>query len=403
VTDEYDDLKIVTFSNLYPNVVSPRHGIFVEQRLLQIVGSGQVEAKVVAPVPWFPFNSEYFGGYARFARIPSADSRNGIDIVYPRYFQIPKVGMSVAPLLMAGSLYGMLRRLRQEFGAFVIDAHFLYPDGVAASLLGRWLGLPVVLTARGSDVTLFGRYAAPRAWIRWATACATRVVTVSESLRSDLIDLGVAPDHVVTLRNGVSLQRFQPLSRQVSRKHIGVGGPLLLSVGNLIDLKGHDLVIRAIVDLPDVQLVIVGAGPAEKKLRRMAANLGIAARIMFTGNVANEDLVHYYNAADALVLASEREGMPNVVLESLACATPVIATKVGGIPEIVKTSAAGILLEERTPDAIVAAFRSLRSSPPARTATRAVAETLGWEPTVNGLLEVLDQAVRLGGLAPSST
>jgi len=311
--------------------------------------------------------------------------------------------MSVAPLLMALSLLGSMRRLRRDFGDFVIDAHFLYPDGVAASLLGRWLGLPVVLTARGSDVTLFGRYAAPRAWIRWATSCATCVVAVSESLRTALIDLGVAPEHVVTLRNGVSLERFRPLDRLVSREHIGVGGPLLLSVGNLVDLKGHDLVIRATANLPGVQLIIVGAGPAGKKLRRLVAELGIAARVTFTGNVAHEELVHYYSAADALVLASEREGMPNVVLESLACATPVIATRVGGIPEVVVAPAAGILLDARTPSAIVAAFNTLRASPPTRAETRAVAETLGWEPTVNGVLEVLEQAAKQGGLASPAT
>lgn len=403
MTDAHIDMKIVTFSNLYPNAESSRHGIFIEQRLLQVVASGRVEARVVAPVPWFPFRAERFGSYSAFARVAKADSRNGIDILYPRYLQIPKVGMSAAPLLMAGSVYRTLCRLRQEFGAFVIDAHFLYPDGVAASLLGRWLDLPVVLTARGSDVTLFGGYAAPRAWIRWAAASAARVVTVSESLRAGLIDLGVAADHVVTLRNGVSLQRFQPRDRQVAREHIGVDGPLLLSVGNLIKLKGHDLVIRATADLPGAQLVIVGTGPAEKKLRHLVAELGIAARVTFTGNVAHEELVHYYNAADALVLASEREGMPNVVLESLACATPVIATKVGGIPEVVTVPAAGILLDARTPDAIAAAFETLRASPPARSDTRAVAETLGWEPTVNGVLEVLEQAVKLGGPASPAT
>ena len=205
-------MKVVTFSNLYPNATQPRHGIFVEQRLLQLVKTGRIDARVIAPVPWFPGAARLSGKYRALADVPAGEERHGIDVRYPRYVHVPKVGMSIAPLLMAASLHDTLHVLRTDIGPYLIDAHFLYPDGVAACILGQWLQLPVVMTARGSDVTQFGEYAIPRRWIRWAAQRAARIVTVSESLRAGLLRLGIPGESVVTLRNGVDLDRF--LSRR---------------------------------------------------------------------------------------------------------------------------------------------------------------------------------------------
>ena len=148
-------MKILLFSTLYPNNEQPGHSLFVEQRLLQLLNSGGIEARVVAPVPWFPFRRKGFGDYGAFSRVAREERRNGVEVFHPRYLVIPKIGMSIAPFLMALGSWLALRRVKQSgFDFDLIDAHFLYPDGLAAVLLGQWFKRPVVITCRGSDVNL---------------------------------------------------------------------------------------------------------------------------------------------------------------------------------------------------------------------------------------------------------
>ena len=386
-------MKIITFSSLYPNTEQPRHGIFVEERLKNLVRSGEVEARVVAPVPWFPSTDARFGRYAEWARIPHTQTRNGLTVEYPRYPVIPKVGMTLAPLLMAAALLGPVRRLRDSFGPdVVLDGHYLYPDGVVAAWIARRLGLPVILTARGSDVAVLPQYRAPRVMIQWAVRQASRVITVSEALRGQLITLGAEPGKVIALRNGVDPNRFYPVDREAARERVGLSGTTLLSVGNLLECKGYELVIETLPALKGVNYCIVGDGPLGSQLRKLAQDLGVDKRVTFIGNVPQEQLIDYYSAADALVLPSLHEGMPNVVLESLACGTPVIATRCEGVPELLTTPAAGELMRQRNQQGLIEAYGRLMANYPQRDKTRAHAETLGWEPTIASLLTVIREA-----------
>ena len=382
---------MLTLSSLYPNRDMAQHGIFVENRLRRLLDSGEVASLVVAPVPWFPFTNRRFGRYATLAGVPREERRHGTIVLHPRYALIPKIGMSSAPLLMYGSLRRCLERVLQERFRFdVLDAHYFYPDGVAAVMLGRRLGKPVVITARGTDVYLIPDYRLPGRWIRWAAKRAAGIVAVSEALRARLIALGIEASRIEVLRNGVDLELFAPGDRAAARQAVGldVDGTVVLSVGQLIPRKGHDLAMRAVARLPEATLVIVGEGPKADGLRRLARRLGSAERIRFLGAIPQERLATIYNAADVLVLASTREGYPNVLLEALACGTPVVATAVGGVPEVVRDSVAGRLVEERSPEALAGAIRDLLADPPARAATRAYAERFGWGPTTAGQLRL---------------
>lgn len=383
-------MNILTLTTLFPNPTVPHHGIFVERRLQQLMAGSTITSKVIAPVPWFPFSNPVFGAYSRYALVPRHETRSGVQVDHPRYPLIPKVGMTLSPLLMAISLLPRLRRFRHEFE--VIDAHYFYPDGVAAVLLGKWLGKPVVITARGTDVNLIPKYRLPRKWILWAAARCHQVITVSDALREQLIDLGVAASKVRTLRNGVNLDFFRPLEDRSSiRQALEIEGFTLLSVGHLIERKGHHLVIEALQDLPDVNLVIAGSGSMLDELQTLATAKGVADRVSFTGALVQEDLLRYYNAADALVLASSREGMANVLLETIACGTPAVATPLWGNPEVIATDVAGQLTSERSPKAIATAVRRLRAAYPNRADTRIYAEGFGWQPTTEGQVEIFDR------------
>jgi len=386
-------MKILTFSTLFPNSAKPGHGIFVETRLRHLVASGRVESRVVAPVPWFPSSHPRFGAWATWASVPRREQRFGIEVAHPRYPVLPKIGMNVAPALLAASSRAAIGRLLDEgFDFDVIDAHYFYPDGVAAVMLGRYFNKPVTITARGSDITLLPNYRLPRRMIRWAASGADHVITVCNALREEVIALGVAPERVSSLRNGVDLALFRPAERPTIQEPF-----TLLAVGHLVPVKGQERIIGALPLLPDVRLRIAGDGPDRDKLVRLAQELGVSERVTFLGAVRQPELVQHYNRADALVLASSREGWANVLLESMACGTPVVASRVYGTPEVVAAPEAGVLMEELSARGVAEAVKALRANYPDRAATRSYAERFSWDDTTAGQLAIFEALAQRTG------
>lgn len=390
--------RIVVLSSLYPNSVQPRHGVFVEERLRCLMATGRVQVRVIAPVPWFFSRHPRFGRYARFAAVPARELRHGIEVLHPRYPVLPRLGMTLAPRSMATCAAPTLARLLADgFDFDLIDAHYFYPDGVAAARLGRRFCRPVVITARGTDINTIADMPRPRRQIRAAAAQASALVTVSQSLREKLVRLGVAPDKITTLRNGVDLARFAPMARETARQRLAVANTVWLSVGNLVQGKGTHIAVEALRDVSDVTLLIVGDGPEEESLRALAQRCNVAQRVRFIGHVAHDELPLYYSAADALLLPSRSEGMPNVVLEAMACGAAVIASAVGGIPEIVRGLPTGVLMSERTPAALVAAWHAVRADGLGsghREARRRHAQRFSWQATTEGQLELFERVLR---------
>jgi len=385
-------MRLLTFSTLYPNSVQPFLGQFVEQRLRGILAPGGIEAKVVAPVPWFPSTSPGFGSYAGFARIPRRERRHGIDILHPRFPVVPKVGTTLAPFLLALAMRRPLARLiRDGFDFDAIDAQYFYPQGVAAVMLGAHFGKPVLVTGHGTDINILTRLHFPRRLIRRAANRAAAVVTVADALRARLIEIGVHPGQITVLRNGVDLELFRPPGRLPDWPGSELPGKILLSVGNLIELKGHHLVVEALRQLDGYSLVIVGQGDMQQRLQNLVRQFGLTARVRLVEPVPQATLADWYAAADAMILASSREGLPGVVLESLACDTPVIATDVGGIGEVLKTPETGVLLSERTPSAIIAGVRRLFARYPEPGSVRDYAQRFDWQATSQGARAILGQ------------
>ena len=380
-----EPLRLLTFSTLYPNAERPNHGVFVENRLRHLVGTQPVTSTVLAPVPWFPSGAARFGDWARNARVPRQEVRHGLHVHHPRYPVLPRVGMLAAPaLLYQAGLRAARRLMRDGLRPDVIDAHYLYPDGVAAVWIGRRLGIPVVMTARGSDVTQIGQMAAPGRMIRAALRGAAGVITVSAALRDGVVALGAPPERVRVLRNGVDLQAFHPpADRAAARRALGLTRPALVSVGHLIPRKGHDLTVRALALLPEWELVILGEGPERAALEALARTLGVHDRVRLLGARPHGELAACYGAADLMVLASSREGWANVLLESMACGTAVVASDIPGNPEVVARRDAGVVAQ-RSPEGIAGGVRDLWGAMPDRAATRAYAEGFGWGETSAG-------------------
>lgn len=390
-------MRTLLFSTLYPSSERPGHGIFVETRLRELLKTGRVETRVVAPVPWFPSRHARFGDRAAMARTPMFETRHGIDVHHPRYALLPKLGMSTAPLALAlGARRTVQRLLADGFDFDLIDAHYFYPDGVAAALLARWFKKPLVITARGSDVNLIAEHALPRRMMRWAAEQASASVGVSAALAQRLRDIGAPPDRVHVLRNGVDTERFKPQAD--ARRHLGVAGlPLLVSVGNLLPVKRHGLVVEALALLlqthPDARLAIVGGGPLQAELAAKAAALGLADSVQLVGAVTQDVLVQWYSAADLLVLASSREGWPNVLLEAMACGTPVLASRVGGVAEIVSNDGVGLAVPFDSPEALAEALRAVLPKRFVRTQVRQHALGMGWAQVSDGQVELFKRVL----------
>ncbi len=395
-------MRILVFSTLYPNAAKPAHGIFVENRLAAYCRKYEADVKVIAPVPWFPFKSDLFGAYGDYARAPDKEIRRGVEIRHPRYLIPPRVAMNFAPQALTRCLRKEVRDLVDNGWDFdFIDAHYFYPDGAAAAQIAREFQKPFVVTARGTDVTLLPDFRRPRRAIVETAQRADAIVAVAAALKRNLHDLGVDEEKIAVLRNGVDLQTFSPADRETERRVLGVDGLVLASVGHLIERKGHDLVIGALKFLPGATLLIAGDGPLRPALEAQAERSGLADRVRFLGAVDHSDLRGVYSAADVLVLASSREGWPNVLLEAMACGTPCVATDAGGNKEVVAAAEAGRIASERTPEAIAAEVKALLAKPPGRKQTRAYAERHSWDEIADAMHAIFSDLAAKGAAARS--
>lgn len=365
----------------------------METRLRELISTEKIESRVVAPVPWFFSTHPYFGEYARMVGIPQREILNGLDVQHPRYLLPPKVGMNIAPFTLAMGAKSAVQRLLDEGYDFdVIDAHYYYPDGVAAALLARHFNKPFTITARGSDVNLIANYPIPRRLMQWASQGAIASIGVSAALTKVMLQIGMPGSSLMTMPNGVDLNLFRAHPPAAARTELGwPQGPTLLSVGNLVENKGHHIAIEALAQLPEFRLVIAGEGPQRRSLELLAIQINVANRVQFLGRLNQDQLAKCYSAADMLVLASSREGWPNVLLESMACGTPVIATDVGGVAEIVTSSNVGRLMSNRTVADLLAAVRDLLRNMPDRLTVRAHAQKCGWQSTSDAQIALFNR------------
>jgi len=344
-------MKILVFTTLFPNNIWPNHGVFVKERMSAVAGVDGCELRVIAPVPYHPpIRVGKRWGHSQVAR---EEVIEGIQVYHPRYFMIPKISMPFHGIMMFLSVFLLVKRIQRQFDFDIIDAHYVYPDGFAAVLLGRIFRKPVVVTARGSDINVFTDLPFIGQLVRYTLEKVDGVIAVSDALKKRIVELGIPEKKIGVVPNGVDPTKFHPMVKSRARKNLGLPnhGKVLLSVGGLSLVKGFDYLIRAIKILidefreTDVLLVIVGEGELRKELLRMISAYSLDGHVRLVGAVRHHELGLWYSAADLFCLASRSEGWPNVVVESLACGTPVVATAVGGIPEIINCETLGVLMD----------------------------------------------------------
>lgn len=392
-------MNILVLTTLYPNNVQHRHGIFIENRVKELVKRyPDAKVKVLAPVPyfpaWLPINE-----YKQYSAVIEQEVRANIEVFHPKYLVIPKVGMNITPHFLYRTCLTSIAEIQDEgFSIDVIDAHYFYPDGVVASWIGKKLNIPVMVTARGSDINIIPENKIARKRIIKALMNIDASAAVSQALADEMVKLAPLAKPPLVLRNGVDFDFFHPdVPKPQLPFTLSKDERLILSVGNLIELKGHHLVIEALTLIPNIKLIIIGEGILKAKLHQQVEKLNLESRVHFTGNILQSELPGYYASADVLVLASSREGMPNVLMESIACGTPVIATNVGGSKEVIYSSEVGELLNDRSSESIVKALNSVLSKDFNKEEIRNFANLYGWKITTE------QQYSQLTGIAMNNT
>lgn len=376
-------MRILTFTGLFPHSEDPTHGVFVYQRSAHLAARSGNEVEVVAPVPYFP-RWVKTQRWRKASALPMQEKIGGLRVHHPRYFLLPKVWMPFHALSMFLGCLRLVAKLNREARFDCIDAHFVYPDGLAAVLLGKVLGIPVTVSARGSDINLYPGYGLIRPMIQWTLEHAANVIAVSAALKDAMLALGASPSKIHVIPNGVDAERFRYVARSEARGKLKVPSnvEILISVGALIPAKGHHLLIRAFAQVaprhPDLQLHILGEGSYRPELEGLVRELGLKDKVQMPGKRPNEELQLWFNAATLSCLASAREGWPNVITESLACGTPVVATRVGGIPEILHKPELGVLVEQ-TVDSIASGLEKALSKSWDREAISKLTRERTWE------------------------
>ncbi len=280
-----------------------------------------------------------------------------------------------------------LTALRETFPFDVIDAEFFFPDGPAAVALGRRFGVPVSIKARGADIHHWGHAPATAAQVRAAGRAADGLLAVSQSMAADIAGAGI--DQPVRVhRTGIDRSRFGSIDRAAARARLGIGGPLVVSLGALIPRKGHGIVLDAVAALPGVQLWIVGGGPDRAALATRIAGLGVGDRVRLCGPMPHGDLPDLLAAADVMALASSSEGLANAWVEALASGTPIVIPDAGAAREVVTGPVAGRIVA-REPAAVARGIAAVLSQPADPDATRATVDAFGWERNARELREHL--------------
>lgn len=396
-------MTVLVLSYLFPNERYQNSGIFVLEQIKALREEG-TEVRVIAPRPWVPPGLQFLPCVRRNPPAPQVLAIDGFKVQRPKVLTLPKnMSFAGSGLLFYLACRSLVSEWARNTRIDVIHAHTLVPCGFAAVLLGREFSLPVVCTGHGSDVNVypFNGHFAHRA-STWAARNVDTLVTVSDNLKGEVLNL-IGTREITVVRNGGDSANFKPLDKIEARcqLHLSPTRELVCFVGYLRAEKGVEYLLEAFrhLNTRGTQLCIVGDGPLRQSLIAQAAQLGILEQCLFVGEQPHQQIPLWISAADCVVMPSLSEGFPTIVAETMLCRVPIIATPVGGIPEVIRNRDTGLLVPCRDPAALRVALDSLLSDPQAaaKLADNAYAlaqSSLTWQANAQQMLDVYENTVR---------
>jgi teichuronic acid biosynthesis glycosyltransferase TuaC len=352
-------IKILAISYLFPNNSQPAYGIFVLNRLRALQQACDI--RVISPIQWYPWIHKVRGGLWG-SGIPLHDRIRGVEVHHPRFATIPRFLKWIDAITYLWAVRSVVKKLErcESFDFDLIDLHWTYPDIAAGYYLARKYRKKFIVTVRGHEALYLNEHTLRERMLAHLLRKADFVITLSEELRGLVIALGVHPERTRVVLNGVDLSRFRPAERASSRQSLGLptNKKIIISVGRLTEGKGHDELVQMMPGLSktqDVELYIIGGVNPESDfssvIRSLISKLALK-NVHLVDRADYEMLPAWYNAADLFCLATKREGCPNVVLEALACGTPVVVTNVGAVGELIQDGVNGFLVPEGMPGSL---------------------------------------------------
>lgn len=383
-------MRVLFYSSIFPRPWNATLGIYCLQacRAMQELGH---RVRVVSPRSFLEREG---------ARV-NVPGLSEVDVVYPRYVYPPRVMQAAYHRFMALSSRQATRAAMRDLCPDAVLSYWAHPDGAVAARFARSARIPSGVIVGGSDVLVLAREpGARRRSVVRALEANDAIITVGRNLADAVEALGIRRAKIHVVHQGVDETVFHPGSRSASRAALGLPekAPVLVTVGSLVAIKGIDVLLAAVPRLleqhPELLLCLVGDGASRKEYEAQAARLGIAKAVRFVGKVEQPKLGAWYRAADLTVLSSRSEGVPNVLRESLACGTPFVATRVGGVEEIAEGTSNRLVAPE-DPAALASAITaSLRERRSEGAAAEVPAGILSWKASTERLLAVLEGAGR---------
>jgi teichuronic acid biosynthesis glycosyltransferase TuaC len=371
-------LRVLTLSSLFPDESRPTFGPFVERQTLGLAGHPDVDLRVVAPIGLPPWPLSKHPRFRAFSSVPEDEVWRGTQVYRPRFVNLPGTGGRFAARAMTRALVPLLDQIRSEFPFDVIDAEFFFPDGPAALALGERYDVPVSIKARGADIHFWGNGSATARQVLAAGQRANGLLAVAQSLKTDMVALGMPGDKIRVHYTGVDLSLFQSGKRQEAKRALGIDGPLVLSVGALIPRKRQALTMEAVAKLDGVTLALIGNGADQNMLVGLTEKLGISGRVKFLGALPHTEIANWLAAADAMCLPSSSEGLANAWVEALACGTPIVICDVGGARELLDQPDSGHIVAPEASE-IASALLDLIQHPRNADTVRKCAERFTWD------------------------
>ena len=385
-------MKVLVIASDFPNNIQFAKGIFIKQQILAL--SRRCQLKVVAPVP-FSLPLKAIKHWFEFSQVKQYENINGLEVFHPRRLITPKIGRSFYGLYYFLGIYPTMKRIKASFNFDTILAYFAYPDGFAAAIAAKLLKKPLIIKVLGSDINIFMKSKIRRQLTKYAFDRAQRIIAVSNELKNKIIALGIPPEKVVVISNGVDPEMFFPMDKSKCRERLLLPADrkIILFIGNLIKSKGIHVLLEAFRQLLTVLkekpvLAFVGDGPERKALERNVKENNIDKYVMFKGTRLHEDIPIWINSCDVFCLPSFNEGCPNVVLEALACSKPVVATRVGAIPEMINKED-GILCEPDDPDSLRSALEKMLEKSQTQTHISMELKKITWDSVGEEIFNVL--------------
>ena len=400
-------IKVIIISSQFPNIKEPQRGLYTLQIIQQM--KRLCELQVISPLPWVP-NIVFFRKLKKcdnFICVPKFKNHGGINVFYPRYFMIPKIWGPFLSVSVFFAIFGLLKKLKNKNKVDAINVHWLYPEGVSAALAASILKIPIVLSALGSDVNLFKKFLLRRIQIKWALSVAESITSVTDALKEEIVKLGLPASKIETVPNGIDRKKFFIRPKDKARNALGLKNDfkLILFVGSFdrfvgrrCTIKGAEHLIEAIYIMKknypgNFRLALIGEGPLREKIKKAAIKLGLSDTALFFGTRPHEEIALWMNACDVLVRPTLIEGMPNVVMEALACGKPVVGSNIGGLVKIIN-SKNGILVEPANSNSIANGLKeALMKRWDEREIVRSI-EKYTWENTAQGYFQQITKAIQ---------